>query len=222
MKLFGNARLVRLCGLVVLLSGTAVLFGASSAAACPCSEFCGPVIDHGSTLYRVPWRITAFERPAIGPQPTSAEFRFSTGPCGNDEGAGYFATFDLPISRRFGFSALSGAGVDEFPESDLSGLTNRRATTLILRLTDGSVVVIHPQLAPADLRRRWPWLNRVRMFDVYFESGPRAESLAACDRSGRLIARKADTGYFSLEAAVGTGAGGAGSNRICRRLGRQT
>lgn len=211
-RLVRMRRRLRRCILVLSFGGTAALLSTGSAAACPCSEFCGPVIDHGSTLYRVPWRITAFERPAIGPQPPSAEFRFSTGPCGNDNGAGYFAAFDLPISRRLAFRALAGSSVDEFPESDLSGITSRRATTLILRLSDGSSEVIRPQLAPADLRRRWPWLNRVRAFDAYFESGLKPAGLAACDSRGRLIAKQAATRYFSFESAIGTG---ADSNLVC-------
>jgi hypothetical protein len=209
-----TVRLVRRFVLPWTLSGLAFAASAGGASACPCSEFCGPVIDHGSTPHGVPWRITAFERQAIGPQARAAEFHFSTGACDEYKESGYFVGFSLPVSPRFAFSATSGSDLDEFPESDLSGLTTSRARTLILGFTDGSTLLVHPQLAPPDLRRRWPWLKRLRVFDLYFATGPRPASLAACDGRGHLIANQTASRYFSFEAAVA--AGTAGTNHVCR------
>jgi hypothetical protein len=211
-----TGRLVRRFALLMTLSGLAFVACAGAASACPCSEFCGPVIDHGSTPHGVPWRITAFERPAIGPQPPTAEFQFSIGACGEYREGGYGVGFSLPISRQFAFSANSGSDFDEFTESGLSGLATSRARTLILRLTDGSTLLVHPQLAPADLRRRWPWLKVLRVFDVYFPTGARPASLAACDGRRHLIARQTASRYFSFEAAVRAG---VHASRVCRAAG---
>lgn len=204
------------CALAVALVGVALQAGAGSAVACPCSEFCGSVIDHGSTLSGMPWRIKAAERPPIGPQPATAEFQFSTGACGSYEGAGYTADFALPISPRFAFSAISGGGFGGAPEADLSGVTTGRAATLILRRDDGSSLTIHPRRAPDRLLRRWPWLRRVRVFDTYFAAGSKPSSLTACDVRNHVIATQAADRYFSFDATLRSG---VGSSRLCEESG---
>jgi hypothetical protein len=107
---------------------------------------------------------------------------------------------------------LSGTGGEEIPYPSLTGQTTARAKTLILRLSDGSTLSIHPVLAPVSLRRRWPWLGAVRVFSVYYEPGLEPERFLACSHDGRLLASAAASRYHSFDAVVGQG---GESNRAC-------
>jgi hypothetical protein len=195
------SRLHRKIPVLLVLSVAALAALAGSARACPCQEFCGQVAAHGSSLYGVPWRITANQRPITphSKQLPTGELNFSIGDCGAPNeverapgievgSVGWSTGILLPLSSRFGLSVGSGSEVDPYPESDLSGFVTRRATTLLVAMSEGAPLVIRPRLAPAELRRRWPWLGRLRLFDAFFPAGPVPLHVAACDRDGNLLA----------------------------------
>jgi hypothetical protein len=175
---------------------TAVLVPAG-ASACPCSEFCGHVVAHGSSLYGVPWRITAATRPSTGRGP-SAEIHFSIGACGEYSEAGYFGGMYLPLPRGPFFQANSGIEIDAYPEGDLSGRTGRGITKLSVKMDDGETLAVEPQRAPVGLRRDLPWLNQLRFFDKFFPADQRPTEIVAFDKQGRILGRgKSARGSFA-------------------------
>lgn len=188
-------------GIKVWLTGALLVpmavFAPAGASACPCSEFCGHVVSHGSSLYGVPWRITAATRPSFG-RGSSAEIQFSIGACGEYSEAGYFADMYLPLSRRPFFGALSGSEIDPYPERDLSGRTSRGIAKLSVKMDDGETLVIEPQRAPRGLRRDLPWLNQLRFFDKFFPADQRPIEIVALDKRGRILGRdKSARGSFA-------------------------
>jgi hypothetical protein len=175
---------------------TAVLVPAG-ASACPCSEFCGHVVSHGSSLYGVPWRITAATRPSTG-RGASAEIHFSVKACGEYSEAGYFVGLELPLSRRPFFHANSGIEIDSYPEGDLSGMVSRGIAKLNVKMNEGKTLVINLRRAPRGLRRDLPWLNHLRFFDKFFPAGEEPAEIVAFDHEGRILARrKSQQGSFT-------------------------
>jgi hypothetical protein len=161
------------------------------ASACPCSEFCGPVVAHGKSLYRIPWRIRAI--PEGTKEEPQASIGFSIGRCGEYSDAGYFVGFPLPVPSAFVFSADTGVGVDAFPEGDLSGITKRRVTKLVVAMSEGEPLTIHPELAPRRLWKRLGWLRGLRFYDQFFQAGPVPREVTAFDRSGHVLAHRASS-----------------------------
>jgi hypothetical protein len=182
---------------VAVLPLVAAALVASSASACRCTEFCGRVVAHGSSLYGVPWRITAATLPATAHQGATAEIHFSIGACGEYSEAGYSSSLELPLPRQPFVSADRGSDLDDYPESDLSGLTSRGVTELVLRMSDGTTMSVEPQLAPRSLWRLMPWLRGLRFFDVFYTAGVEAIEVDAYDRTGRLLGgTRANHGLF--------------------------
>lgn len=168
----------------------AAMVGPAGASACPCHEFCGHVVAHGSSLYGVPWRITAATRPQPSMGSPTAELNFSVHACGESSGSGYSQGFSLPVTREPFFSADSGAEIDAYAEGDLSGTTSRGIVRLALKMSDGSTLFAHPQLAPRRLLPSLPWLRRLRFFDQFFDAGSRPQEVIAFDRAGEILGRR--------------------------------
>jgi hypothetical protein len=162
------------------------LWAASAASACPCAEFCGRVVAHGSSLYGVPWRITASTRRIAGSRPT-AELEFSVHACGEYSEAGYSSSFGLPAPRWPFLIADPGSEIDAYPESDLSGFTSNRVMRLGLRMSDGTTIDALPEPAPRRLFRQLPWLRRLRFFDQFFAAGIRPVAVTVFGRGGRAL-----------------------------------
>ncbi len=161
----------------------------TGASACPCHEFCGRVVAHGSSLYGVPWRITAATRHQPSSAASTAELNFSTHACGEYSESGYSTGFRLPFTRDAFFSADTGTQIDSHPEGDLSGVTSRGIVKLALKMSDGSTLSIYPRLAPRRLWRTLPWLRRLRFFDQYFQAGAKPQEVIAFDREGGVVGR---------------------------------
>lgn len=158
------------------------------ASACPCHEFCGKVVAHGSSLYGVPWRITAATRTDPSTGSSSAELKFTVRACGEHGGSGYGMGFALPLtSRRPFFSADSGSEIDAYPEGDLSGITSRGIVKLALKMSDGSTLFAHPQLAPRRLWSSLPWVRHLRFFDQFFAADSRPLKVIAFDQTGEIL-----------------------------------
>jgi hypothetical protein len=186
---------------VLMALAPATLLATATASACPCTEFCGPVVAHGNSLFAVPWRIRAIPpSPGAEGMPT-ATIGFSIGPCGKEDGDGYFVGLPLPIPHAFVFSADTGTEIDSHPEGDLSGVTARRAVKLVVTMSGGSTLTVRPRLAPRRLWKRLTWLRRLRFFDEFFPALTAAEKpliVTAYDRTGAVLARrKSDLGSFS-------------------------
>lgn len=167
----------------------ALLWAPGGAPACACGERDAVVVAHGKSLYGVPWRIKAGLLPRVGPQPRMLEVRFSVGPRDSYEGGGYSKMLPLPLHPRFVFSAIKGSDFDDHPEGDLSGVTSWRVSSLVLTMSEGEPLTVHPTPAPTDLRKRLPWLRGARFFDAFFPGSQQPELVEAFDGEGHLLAR---------------------------------
>ncbi len=129
--------------------------------------------------------------------PRSLEIHFSIGAPGDYSGVGYFSVVPLPLRPSFVFRANAGSEIDSYPESDLSGIASKRVATLVVAMTSGDSLTIHPSLAPRHLRKRFPWLRGLRFFDVFFPADREPRLVTAFDRSGQVLARhEFDRGAF--------------------------
>lgn len=155
------------------------------------------VVARGKSLYGVAWRIRMGEETGrlvkpdgtSGPKVQTATLWFSIGdPAEND--AGYFSSFPLPIPRAFVFQGTKGSEIDDFPESDTSGMANRRVASLVATMSDDSTLEFETQLPPKRLSDRHHWLRRVRFFDQFYPAGIEPTSIAAYDRAGKLLERQ--------------------------------
>lgn len=171
------------------------------ASACACGEFKGVVVAHGSSLYGVPWRIKASRLVGMNPARPRTPYLLSTfliGEPGSD--SGYGSAMPLPVSQRFVFTANSGTYVGEYPESNLSGITNSRAVELQVEMNDGALLTVAPALPPRSLRQRFPWLRGLRFFDVFFSASQSAKMVTAFSQSGAMLGRsKSHRGRFSAD-----------------------
>jgi heat shock protein HslJ len=166
----------------------------SAAPACACGDFRGVVVADGASPSGQPWRIKV-SRPSVDKAGSrTVEFYFSTGLLDGYEHVGYFKRVALPISKQFVLSA--NAGSDAVGENDLSGLAGRRAVALVVGLSNGDQVTVAPQLAPERLRRRFPWLQRLRFFDGFLGDASPVWVRALDHRGRQLASRQADRGLF--------------------------
>lgn len=170
--------------LIPVLALAAAFLLPGGASACGCGEFKGAVVAHGSSSYGVPWRIKAARSPASSGRPRYLEVNFSIGD--PDKGIGYFSSLPIPVPRTF-FTASPGSDVDEYPESDLSGVTGSRVAELKVKMNDGTVLTVTPTRAPAPLRQRLPWLRQARFFDAFFQAEQEPERVTAFDRDGKRL-----------------------------------
>lgn len=176
----------KLLSLVLTLAAAAAILLPGGAEACGCGEFKGVVVAHGSSPNGVPWRIKATHLTQAGEGPYLL-VHFSIG---DPEGeAGYFTSLPLPVPGTF-FTASPGSEIDEYPESDLSGVTGTRVAELRVRMDDGTVLTVNPALAPAPLRQRFPWLRQARFYDLFFPAEEEPQRVTAFDRSGRRLASR--------------------------------
>jgi hypothetical protein len=149
------------------------------------------VVARGESLYGVPWRIEAREEPSSGKGlPRSITIWFSIGRADESGEAGYFSSSPLPLPRAFFLAANSGSDVDSFPEADTSGYASRRAAGLVAVMSDGSRLPIPTAVAPAGLRRHFPWLRGLQFFDLYYAADVEPVKIVAYGRGGRAIARQ--------------------------------
>jgi hypothetical protein len=176
------------------LLGVAVIFAMAATVAAPASacEVCGHrhkyVIARGKSPHGVPWWIAT-----AGPRTDSlgrrgVEFHFDFGPPAFYD-AGYFSGMPLPVRGEFAVRGVPGTGLSPYPESDLSGITGRGVVELVVKLSDGSMLEVHPDRARPALRARFPWLRGLGFYETFYPAGLEPRTVAALDARGRLIAR---------------------------------
>jgi hypothetical protein len=187
-----------LVGLTAAVSFLMGFMGMAPASACACGEINGVVMAHGSSLYGVPWRIKgALLPPTSTTHSRYLEVEFSIGPTDGYTGVGSFTGLPLPLRPAFVFTGTSGSQIDQYPESNLSGVTNHNVTKLVVEMNEGDPLTVYPSFAPPGVRRRYPWLRAARVFDVFFPSSVRARVVTAYDRNENVLARrKAYLGSF--------------------------
>lgn len=180
------------------LPAAVAMLAPAGASACPCHEFCGRVVAHGSSLHGVPWRAIAATRSSGEQNSSIAEVAFSIHACGEYSEAGYSMGFLLPFATNSFLSANLGTDIDSYPESDLSGVTSRSIVKLTLTMSKGSPLSVYPSLAPRRMWRSLPWLRQLRFFAQFFPAGTAPLEVTAFDRAGHvLVRRKPKFGSFS-------------------------
>jgi hypothetical protein len=177
----GTAVIGALLALAVLGPGMAIADG-------PRTPY---VVARGKSLYGVPWRIRMGEEPSYGKGlPRYANLYFSLGRPSEENEAGLYSSFPLPISRAFTFHATSGSDIDAFPESDSCGVASRRTAKLVATMSEGPPLTFETQLAPTSLSNRFHWLRRLRFFDQFYPAGIEPTEISAYDQAGQLLDRQ--------------------------------
>jgi hypothetical protein len=162
----------------------ALIIASSDAAACGCGGFKGPVVAHGTSPYGLPWRVKTVHVNLGG-----GRAKISVESLVGDAMGGSIAELPLPLPSRFVFGAESRGEVDEYPESDISGVTPARVGELRVAMDDGEVLPIKPVPAPPAFRKRFPWLNGLRFFDAFYSQSKEPTLVTALDRNGQIIGR---------------------------------
>lgn len=159
------------------------------ASACACGEFKGVVVAHGKSLHGVPWRIKAAPMPPrTKTSPPGIRVHFSIGD--KDSGIGYFSSLPRRLPPELVFTANKGSGITDYPESDISGVTQPKAVELVVKMSDGQFLTVRPVLAPPEARKRFPWLRGLRFYDAFFPSSQEPLKVTAFDGDGRVLARE--------------------------------
>lgn len=143
----------------------------------------GPRVAHGVSPQGVPWQIRG--KQAHG----AVTFSFEVAPPGYSD-AGYFSTFELPISDDFIFTADTGSDLSPRREGDLSGITSREVVAMNVDMSRGPELGIKPRLAPKAVRAKYPWARQLRFFNQFFRDGIYPTVATAFDQDGQVLARK--------------------------------
>jgi hypothetical protein len=171
-------------GLVLMLVCAAgALAGGEPAAACGCGEVHGPLVASGVSPRGVRWNIRAQLEGRV-----AIAVDFSMEPPAYDD-VGYGTEFPYPVTKRFTFTANAGSGLDRYGEQDVSGVTARRVTRVVITLSDGSRVVTRPRLARRAAYRRHRWLRSLRFYDAFLPSPASPVTAVARDARGRVVDR---------------------------------
>lgn len=141
-------------------------------------------LDHGERHGRQ-WRITA----SIEKNPDCSywllKMRFSPqgmGPGSWTGGWGIPAGGDLPASATIGAN-------DEEEEDGraVGGVVGSRVHSVVLKLSGGRTMVVHPTDPSKGLRRRFVWLRNLRYFLHFYPVGEHVKTAKLLDRSGKVI-----------------------------------
>ena len=89
------------------------------------------------------------------------------------------------LSNKFTISG--GDEVEGFSERAFSGTAGARVKTIVLTMSNGERVPIHPKLPPLVLRRRFVWLRNVCYFVYYYPSGRRLKVATLRNSRGEII-----------------------------------
>lgn len=158
------------------------------ASAWACGEFRGVVVAHGTSPGGVPWRIKETRLVGLDPEKPRTPYLMSNFSIGDPvEGSGYDFDMPLPGPHSFLFNANPGSYIDEYAESDLSGVTASRVVKLEVEMSDGQVLTVEPDFVPRSLRRRFGWLHGLRFFDVFFSAPQKPKLVSAVDQFGRVL-----------------------------------
>jgi len=170
--------------------GVALLLAPTTSPACACGPEARFVVAHGTSPNGAPWRIKADQEAGTAGSPRSALLEFTSGDPDESNGLGYFSHFSLPIPPAFVFHAISGSGVYPELEGEVSGFARPRATRLVAKMSDGSLVEIETQRPPEKLRKRFPWLRGLVFFDQFYPAAIEPVAITAYGRDGHVLSRQ--------------------------------
>jgi hypothetical protein len=155
------------------------LSAAGAAPTCGCSTPRVSLVARGTSPHGVRWRITA----QVTKHALQIDFGFL--PPGYDD-AGYGTTLTLPLSAGPWITANAGSDLDPFMESDISGITTRGVVKLIVRMNDGTKLVLRPRLAPRAARTTHRPLAQLRFFEAFYPPAREPRSIVGVDAHGHI------------------------------------
>jgi hypothetical protein len=172
-----------------LLCVVAIAVPGGEAVACGCGSQKGPVVSQGTSPGGVTWEIKLGGNRRLA----SVDFTYRS-----SSGSGGWGTLaSLPLRKGFFFSADSGSELGPANESDISGFTERRVTTLTIQMTDGSALSVSPQPAAVRLGKRFRWARKLRFFDQYFSGNLVPAKVIAYNAAGQVLTeRSSNRGLF--------------------------
>jgi hypothetical protein len=102
------------------------------------------------------------------------------------------------LSKRVKIEAMDNPDLD-VRQGEFSGFASSRVRLVIAHFTRGAARAIHPQLPPMSLRRRYPWIDGLASFVIFYRPHRRIVSVEVFDAQGRLIHRAHPNryGFFS-------------------------
>jgi hypothetical protein len=172
-----------------LLSVVAIAVPGSEAVACGCGSQKEPVVAQGASPGGVSWEIKLGGNRHLAV--IDFTYRSST------QSGGWGSAAPLPLRKGFVFNADTGSDLGPANESDISGFTERRVTTLTIQMTDGSTINVAPQPAAIRLGKRFRWARKLRIFDEFFPSNLVPAKAIAYNAAGQVLTeRTSNRGLF--------------------------
>jgi hypothetical protein len=70
---------------------------------------------------------------------------------------------------------------------NVGGIVGSRVRSVVLQLSEGGTMVVHPKLPSKELRRRFVWLNGLRYFLRFYPAGKHVKAAKLLDAKGKII-----------------------------------
>ena len=112
------------------------------------------------------------------------EFRFSLG---FRWGSGQEILIGSHEKMRGQASGYTGILSAEAPESAAFGYAGPEVTTIKMKMSDGSSLIVHPVFPPKQLRRRFVWMRGFRYFMKYYPGGAYVTEYWLYDSAGKRV-----------------------------------
>lgn len=153
-------------------------------ASAPCISHREVRLDHGEHYGR-PWRITASIEKNGGCSYWLLKVNFF--PQGIPRGS-WTGGWGIPAGGHLPATATIGAG--DYEEEDgraVSGVVGSRVRTVVLKLSGGRAMAVHPKDPSKGLRRRFVWLRGLRYFLRFYPAGKHVKTAKLLDANGKVI-----------------------------------
>jgi hypothetical protein len=141
-------------------------------------------LEHGEHNGR-PWRITASIEKNGSCSSWLLKAIFS--PQGVGPGS-WTGGWGVPAGGHLPRSATIGARDDEEEDGRaVSGVVGSRVRSVVLKLNDGGMMVVHPKDPSEALRRHFVWLRNLRYFLRFYPAGEHVKAARLLDADGKII-----------------------------------
>lgn len=142
-------------------------------------------VDRGLSPSGDPWTITATVRKNAGCDNWLFGLKFV--PTGKSRGSFTFA-WGIPAGGHLSNSFTIGAR-DESSNSErvFGGAVNGRVTRVIVQMSSGAPLIIHPKLPAKKLREKFVWLRNVRYAMSFYPAGAHATKVTLYSADGKKV-----------------------------------
>jgi hypothetical protein len=145
------------------------------------------LVNSGSNPSGDPWTITASVRKNDGCDSWLFVSRFL--PAGKVRGSFAFG-WGIPAGGHLSDSFTIGAR-DESSNSErvFGGMVGARVTRIVVEMSSGGSLTIHPALPAKKLREKFVWLRNVRYAMRFYPAGRHATKVTLYSRDGKVVER---------------------------------